>query len=79
MSVAAPDMRGPTRDASGMTTYDLHSELQQDLRDDPGHARGADKAALLPVEKRLIGFSLGIGLFLLAALVIVNHFFPVSA
>ena len=33
---------------------------------------------LLPVEKKLIGWSLGIGLTLLAVLIAVNHFFPIS-
>jgi hypothetical protein len=32
---------------------------------------------LLPVEKKLIGWSLGIGLVSLAILVIVNHFLPI--
>jgi len=34
---------------------------------------------LLPIEKKLIGWSLGIGLVLLVILVAVNHFFPVTA
>jgi hypothetical protein len=33
---------------------------------------------LLPVEKKLIGFSLGIGLALLVVLVAINHLFPVK-
>jgi hypothetical protein len=33
---------------------------------------------LLPIEKKLIGWSLGIGLVLLAILVLVNHFAPVT-
>jgi hypothetical protein len=33
---------------------------------------------LLPVEKKLIGWSLGIGLVLLIVLGIVNHLFPAS-
>jgi hypothetical protein len=33
---------------------------------------------LLPIEKKLIGWSLGIGVTLLVLLVIVNHFLPVS-
>jgi hypothetical protein len=32
---------------------------------------------LLPVEKKLIGWSLGIGLVSLAILAIVNHFLPI--
>ena len=33
---------------------------------------------LLPVEKKLIGWSLGIGLVLLAILIAVNYFFPIQ-
>jgi hypothetical protein len=33
---------------------------------------------LLPIEKRLIGWSLGAGLALLALLVVINHFAPLS-
>ena len=33
---------------------------------------------LLPVEKKLIGWSLGTGLVLLVALVLINRLFPVS-
>jgi len=33
---------------------------------------------LLPIEKKLIGWSLGVGVALLVLLVIVNHFLPVS-
>jgi len=33
---------------------------------------------LLPIEKKLIGWSLGIGLVLLVVLAIVNHLFPAS-
>jgi hypothetical protein len=32
---------------------------------------------LLPIEKKLIGWSLGIGILSLIILVIVNHLFPV--
>jgi heme/copper-type cytochrome/quinol oxidase subunit 4 len=38
----------------------------------------ANAAPLLPVEKKLIGFSLGIGLALLVVLVAINHLFPVK-
>jgi len=31
---------------------------------------------LLPIEKKLIGWSLGIGLALLAILAVLNHFLP---
>ncbi len=33
---------------------------------------------LLPIEKKLIGWSLGIGVTLLILLAIVNHFLPVT-
>ena len=33
---------------------------------------------LLPIEKKLIGWSLGAGLVLLAVLVVVNHFVPLN-
>jgi hypothetical protein len=33
---------------------------------------------LLPVEKKLIGWSLGIGLMLLGVLIAVNYFFPIQ-
>jgi len=33
---------------------------------------------LLPIEKKLIAWSLGLGIALLIALVAVNHFFPVG-
>lgn len=33
---------------------------------------------LLPIEKKLIGVSLGLGIFLLVVLAVINHFLPVS-
>ena len=33
---------------------------------------------LLPIEKKLIGWSLGLGLALLAILIAVNHFVPIK-
>jgi hypothetical protein len=33
---------------------------------------------LLPIEKKLIGYSLGLGVFLLIVLAAINHFLPVS-
>jgi hypothetical protein len=33
---------------------------------------------LLPIEKKLIGWSLGIGLVLLVVLVLINHYAPVT-
>ena len=40
--------------------------------------RNAAVEPLLPVEKKLIGWSLGIGVALLVVLAIVNHLFPAS-
>ena len=33
---------------------------------------------LLPVEKKLIGFSLGLGIVLLMILIAINHFVPIK-
>ena len=33
---------------------------------------------LLPVEKKLIGFSLGLGIVLLVILITINHFVPIK-
>jgi hypothetical protein len=63
-----------------MTTYDLGSELHSDLRGtlrDEG--RAAPSEPMRSFERKLIGFSLGIGLFFLAVLAIINHFFPLAA
>jgi hypothetical protein len=51
-----------------MTQPDIQRELQN-----------APCEPLLPIEKKLIGWSLGIGIVLLAALVAVNHYLPVTA
>jgi hypothetical protein len=40
--------------------------------------RNAAVEPLLPIEKKLIGWSLGIGVVLLIVLAVVNHFFPVT-
>jgi hypothetical protein len=40
--------------------------------------RNAAVEPLLPIEKKLIGWSLGIGITLLVVLAIVNHLFPAS-
>jgi hypothetical protein len=40
--------------------------------------RKAEVEPLLPIEKKLIGWSLGIGLVLLGVLAVVNHLFPAS-
>jgi hypothetical protein len=40
--------------------------------------RNAAVEPLLPIEKKLIGWSLGIGVTLLVVLAIVNHLFPAT-
>jgi hypothetical protein len=40
--------------------------------------RKAAVEPLLPIEKKLIGWSLGIGVALLVILAVVNHLFPVA-
>jgi hypothetical protein len=47
---------------------------ETDLRDE----LKAPVEPLLPIEKKLIGWSLGVGLVLLALLALLNHFIPVS-
>jgi len=41
-------------------------------------ARGRVVEPLLPIEKKLIGWSLGIGIVLLVALALFNHFVPAT-
>jgi hypothetical protein len=48
---------------------------QPDLRNE---INAAAIEPLLPVEKKLIGFSLGLGIALLVVLLAVNHFFPIK-
>ena len=50
-----------------MSSPDLKNEIQ-----------AAEVEPLLPIEKKLIGWSLGIGLVLLAILMAVNHFVPIQ-
>lgn len=47
---------------------------EQELRDE----LKAPVEPLLPIEKKLIGWSLGVGVALLVLLVVINHFLPVS-
>jgi hypothetical protein len=51
------------------------SNIRTDLRDE---LRNAPVEPLLPIEKKLIGWSLAIGLVLLVVLAAINHFFPVT-
>ena len=48
---------------------------QADIREE---LRSAAVEPLLPIEKKLIGWSLGIGIVLLAALALLNHFAPAT-
>ena len=50
-----------------MSSPDLNNEI---------HA--AEVEPLLPIEKKLIGWSLGLGLTLLAILIAVTHFVPIK-
>ena len=47
---------------------------QSDLRDEIT----APAEPLLPIEKKLIGWSLGIGITLLIVLIAINHFAPIT-
>lgn len=40
--------------------------------------QSAGPEPLLPIEKKLIGWSLGIGIVLLVILVVVNYFVPIK-
>ena len=48
---------------------------QSDLREE---LRTAPVEPLLPIEKKLIAWSLSLGLVLLAVLAAINHFFPAT-
>ena len=50
-----------------MSQNDIRRELEQ-----------AEHEPLLPVEKKLLGWSLGTGLVLLVVLALVNQFFPAT-
>jgi hypothetical protein len=52
-----------------MTEPNISPELRAELR-------GPAVEPLLPIEKKLIGWSLTIGLVLLVVLAAINHFFP---
>ena len=47
---------------------------QTDLRNEIN----APVEPLLPIEKKLIGYSLGLGIVLLVILIAVNHFVPIK-
>ena len=48
---------------------------QSDIREE---LRNAPIEPLLPIEKKLIGWSLGTGLALLAVLLVINHLVPLG-
>jgi hypothetical protein len=48
---------------------------QPDIREE---LRNAAVEPLLPIEKKLIGWSLGIGIVLLVGLAAFNHYFPAT-
>jgi hypothetical protein len=48
---------------------------QSDLRDE---INVREVEPLLPVEKKLIGWSLGLGIALLIVLIAINHFVPIK-
>jgi len=50
-----------------MSQIDLKNEISVD-----------EVEPLLPVEKKLIGFSLGLGIALLVILIAINHFVPIK-
>ena len=46
-----------------------------DLRDE---IDSGEVEPLLPIEKKLIGWSLGLGITLLVALIVINHLVPIK-
>jgi hypothetical protein len=62
-----------------MSQTNTNTDLRDtDLRDTDlrGELRNAPVEPLLPVEKKLIAWSLGLGIGLLAVLAVINHFAP---
>ena len=48
---------------------------QQDLKNE---ITAGEVEPLLPIEKKLIGWRLGLGMVLLVILIVVNHFVPIK-
>jgi hypothetical protein len=61
--------------AAGQLIQKEDTMPQPDLKDE---INAGAVEPLLPVEKKLIGWSLGIGIGLLIVLIAVNHFFPIK-
>jgi hypothetical protein len=61
--------------AAGQLILKEDSMSEPSIRDE---LRKAQVEPLLPVEKKLIGWSLGIGIVLLIVLAFANHYFPVT-
>jgi hypothetical protein len=59
-----------------MSDFTRQSDSRQSLREE---LRTAPVEPLLPIEKKLIAWSLGIGLTLLVVLAAINHVFPVGS
>ena len=62
--------------AAGQLTGSKEKPMsQQDLQNE---LKAATVEPLLPVEKKLIGWSLGLGIGLLIVLIALNHLFPIK-
>jgi hypothetical protein len=61
--------------ATRQLTLEEHTMSEPNIRDELSKA---EVEPLLPVEKKLIGWSFGIGVVLLIVLAFVNHYFPVT-
>jgi len=48
---------------------------QPNVRDERSKAQAEP---LLPIEKQLVGWSLGVGITLLIVLAVINHYFPAT-
>ena len=56
-----------TGEANKMSQPNLRNEIEAD-----------EVEPLLPIEKKLIGWSLGLGIGLLIVLIAINHFVPIN-
>jgi hypothetical protein len=74
-SYAAKELLLTQQAPSDLRSELLYPDLHGALPNMGLHVGRGGKDELQPAEKKLIGFSFGIGLVLLAALVIVNHLF----